>query len=147
TGAFDATLGVLKISDELAGATHSQQQLVGEPWFGYGTRYGLFFALAPQAARASEDFMPAVIEQAPSDPASYAALADTYRDAHNLTAALTEYRHALELDPTEPGPEVSIAEAQYDAGHRDEALTAYRDALSILRALVDTHRVPETFWA
>ncbi len=146
TSAFDATLGSLNIANQLTGPLDSQQHLVGEPWFAYSTRYGLFLALAAQPAHASEDFMPAVIERAPTDPASYTMLADTYRDAHNLPAALKEYRHALELDPADPGPEVSIAEAEYDAGHRDEALAAYRNAFGKLRALVDTRKVPETFW-
>jgi tetratricopeptide (TPR) repeat protein len=106
----------------------------------------LFLAVDSQPAQTSENFMPAVLEQASTDPASYTALADTYRDAHNLQAALTEYRHALELDPVKPGPEVSIAETEYGAGHRDEALAAYRNAFTLLRAMVDTHRVPETFW-
>jgi cellulose synthase operon protein C len=145
--AFSATLVSLNIGDQLGGPPDSRQHLVGEQWFAYSTRYGLFLALAQQPARPSEDFMPALIEQAPTDSASYTALADTYRGAHNLAAALAEYRHALELDPAEPGPEVSIAEAQYEAGHRDEALAAYRDAFSMLRTLVDTHKVPETFWA
>ena len=146
TSAFDTTLGSLNIGDQLADRPNPDQQLVGEPWFAYSTRYGLFLAVSPQPSHASEDFMPAVLERASSDPASYTALADTYRDAHNLSAALTEYRHALELDPSEPAPQVSIAEAEYDAGHRDEALAAYRDAFAMLRALVDTHKVPETFW-
>ena len=146
TSAFDTTFGSLKIGDQLAGRPDSNQLLVGDPWFAYGTRYGLFLAVTAQPSHPSEDFMPAVLEQASSDPASYTALADAYRDAHDLSAALTEYRHALELDPIEPGPQVSIAEAEYDAGHHDEALAAYRDAFGILRALVDTHKVPETFW-
>jgi hypothetical protein len=147
TASFDAALGSLDIGDELAGKPDPQQQLVGDPWFAYGTRYGLFLAVSPQPARASEDFIPAVLERAASDPACYSTLGDTYRDAHNLTGALAEYRHALELDPTEPGPQVSIAEAEYDAGHREEALAAYREVFAILRSLVDTHKVPEAFWA
>ena len=134
------------IGDQLAEAPNPRKQLVGEPWFDYGTRYGLFLALTPRPAHMSEDFMPAVLEQAPTDPGSYTTIADTYRDAHDLPAALKEYRCALELDPAEPGPEVSIAEAEYDAGHRDEARAAYRKALEMLRSLVATHKVPETFW-
>lgn len=146
SNAFDATLGSLRIGDQLSHAPDSRQQLVGESRFAYGTRYGLLLALAQQPLRASEDFMPAVIERTSTDPDSFTALADTYRDAHNLPAALAEYRHALELDPDDPGPEVSIAEAELDAGHRDEALAAYRDAFVMLHALVETHKVPEAFW-
>ena len=146
TSAFDTTLGSLRVGDQLERRPDSEHQLVGESWFAYGTRYGLFLALHPQTAPASEDFMPAAIEQASSDPTSYTALGDTYCDAHNLSAALAEYSHALELDPMDPGPEVSIAEVQYDAGHRDEALAAYRSALVMLRAFVDTRKVSETFW-
>ena len=49
--AFEATLGSLEIGDQLASKPDSQKQLVGEPWFAYGTRYGLFLALASQPAR------------------------------------------------------------------------------------------------
>lgn len=144
--AFDAALGSLAIGDQLAHPPDAEQQLVGEPWFAYGTRYGLFLALAAPPPQPSEDFMAAVLEQAPSNPASYIALGDTYRDARNLAGALGEYQHAIELDPAEPGPEISVAEAELDAAHRDEALAAYRRAFLKLRAMVDTHRVPESFW-
>lgn len=146
TNAFDAALGSSGIGEQLSATANSSQQLVGEPWFPYATRYGLFLAASRQPAHASEDFMPAVLEAAPTDPSSYNTLGDTYRDAHNLPAAIAEYQHALELDPSEPKPEVSIAEAEYDAGHREDALAAYRAAFKILRTLVDTRKVPETFW-
>ncbi|MDE1163066.1 MAG: hypothetical protein PW792_14170 [Acidobacteriaceae bacterium] len=146
TASFDAALGSQSIEAQLAHHPDKQQQLVGEPWFNYSSRFGLFLALKPQPAHESEDFIPAVLEQAPSDPASYNALAGTYLEAHNLAAAITEYRHALELAPEDPTPLASIARAQMEAGHRDEALSTYREALSLLRALVDTHTVPEAFW-
>jgi hypothetical protein len=144
--AFQSTLGDLTIGPTLANKPDATKQLVGQPWFYYATRYGFFLTLTPHPAHNPEDYLAAVLEQAPTDPASYKALAQTYLDAHQLDAAILEYRHAIEVDPADAGPNIAIAEALWNNQHQDQALTEWNAALTKLLARVNQRDVPESFW-
>ena len=144
--AFQSTLGDLTIGHMLAVKPDPNTQLIGKPWFYYAGRYGLFLTLSPQPAQNPEDYLPAILERAPSDPAGFSALAQTYLSAHKVDAAIAEYRHAVELDPSDPAPDISIAEALWSAQRHDQAIAEWTDALTKLRARVDLRRVPESFW-
>jgi hypothetical protein len=145
-GEFEAAVGDRTIGDRLAEKPEAAKVLVGEPWFYYGTRYGYFLTLAKTPAHDAEDYLPAALERAPSDASSYMALAATYVEAHRVDAAVGEFRHAMELDEDDPTPDVQMAEALWDAGRKDAAMEAWKAALGKLRAMVDDHAVPETFW-
>ncbi|MES2391839.1 MAG: hypothetical protein V4555_09370, partial [Acidobacteriota bacterium] len=143
---FEAALGDRTIGERLAAKPDQTKVIVGGPWFYYGTRYGYFLTLAKTPAHDAEDFLPAVVERAPSEAGSYRALAQTYAEAHRVDAAAVEFRHAMEIDADDPTPDVEMAEVLWDAGRKDAALEAWRSALGKLRAMVDVHAVPETFW-
>jgi predicted Zn-dependent protease len=144
--AFQSTLGDLTIGHMLAAKPDPNTQLIGKPWFYYAGRYGLFLTLSPQPAQNSEDYLPAILENAPSDAASFSALAQTYLSANKVDAAIAEYRHAIELDPSDPSPDISIAEALCSSQRHDQAIAEWTAALTKLRARVDLRQVPESFW-
>ena len=144
--AFQTTLGNATIGERLTTKPDTSTQLVGDPWFPFASRYGLFLTLAPQPGHDPEDFLPAQLELSSSNTENYTALAQTYLDAHQPDAAIAEYRHVIELDPTNPAPDIAIAEALWSAGRRDPAIASFSDALTKLRAMVDLDAVPEEFW-
>ena len=144
--AFQSTLGDVTIGQHLASKPDNNSQLSGDPWFYYGARYGLFLTRASKPSHDPEDYLPAQLELAPSNPASYSTLAQTYKDAHQVDAAIAEYRHAIELDPGDPSPQIAIAEALWSDGRHDAAIAAWNDALGRLREMVDLDSVPEEFW-
>ncbi len=144
--AFTTTLGDPTIGTQLTNKPNELTQLSGDPWFYYGSRYGLFLALNNAPSHAAEDYLPAQIELASSDPTSYTALAQTYLDAQNTAAAIAEYRHAIELAPDDPTPDIAIAEALWQANRHDEAIASWNTALAKLRSTVDLRAVPESFW-
>ena len=144
--AFATTLGDPTIGAQLTNKPDERIQLSGDPWFYYGSRYGLFLALNNAPSHPAEDYLPSQIELASSDPASYTALAQTYLDAQNTTAAIAEYRHVIELVPSDPTPDIAIAEALWQTDRHDEALASWSTALTKLRTMVDLRAVPESFW-
>jgi hypothetical protein len=144
--AFQSTLGDLTISTQLATKPDPSKQLIGDPWFPYAGRYGLFLALAATPSHDPEDFLPAPLELSASNPAGYSELAQTYLDAHKVDAAIAEYQQVIELDPSDPSPDISIAEALWSDGRHDAALTSWNTALTKLRVMVDLDSVPEEFW-
>lgn len=144
--AFQAALANDTIGQRLQVRPDESKQIVGAPWFYYGTRYGYFLTLAKNPSHDPEDYLPAELELSSSSPSSYAALAATYRDSRKADAAVAEYRHMLELAPDDPSPHVSIAEALWEDGRHDAAIVEWNAALGKLRSLIDVRVVPETFW-
>ncbi len=67
-------------------------------------------------------------------------------DAKDTQAALREYGHALELAPDTAAIHRDIALLLWSSGRKDEAIDQWQQALGILRQLVDTRVVPESFW-
>ena len=146
TAAFHSALVDNTIADRLATPPDRSRQLVGDDWFYYGMRYGVYRTLAPTPAADPEDFLPAGLEARPTSPDSYVALAEAYADAHNTAAALDEYTHALELTPNSAAIHRSIALLLWSANRHPEAIAEWQQSLTLLRKLVDTRAVPESFW-
>ena len=143
---FQSTLGDMTIGPALAVRPNAARQLSGNPWFYYAARYGFFLVRSPQPAHDPEDYLSAELERAPSDPASFNTLAQTYLDAHKIDAAIVEYRHAIELEPSDPAPNIFIAKALWSDQRHDQALAEWTAALTKLRGRVDLRAVPESFW-
>jgi replicative superfamily II helicase len=143
---FEAAVGEATIGQRLAVKPDETKQLIGSDWFYYGTRYGFFLTLGSAPAHDAEDYLPAELERDSQSVAGYNRLAQTYLDAKRVDAAIGEYRHVIELGPDDPTPDVAIAEAEWDAGRKDAALGEWGEALVKLRAMVDLHAVPESFW-
>jgi tetratricopeptide (TPR) repeat protein len=141
----------LTIADRIGHPADPAQQLTGDNFFFYASRFGIFLATVPKTAADpnAEDFLPAELEASPSSPTPYLNLARTYAEAGNLPAALTEYNHALSLAPAIPnGPAIQdeMAVALYRAGKRDEAITQWHDALATLRRMQQKAIYPEAWF-
>ncbi|MDQ2842905.1 MAG: hypothetical protein M3Y72_18080 [Acidobacteriota bacterium] len=122
------------VGDRLGQPANPQQQLTGDKFFYYASRFGIFLATAPKAQGIpdAEDFLAAELEDAPTSSARYVHLAQTYGEAHNIDAASGEFVHALELSPSDPVIEDEFATALDGANRREDALTHWGNALSAL---------------
>ncbi|MGD0446236.1 MAG: hypothetical protein ABSA39_20065, partial [Edaphobacter sp.] len=149
--AFHTALADTTIADRITRPADRTRQLVGHDWFYYAARYGVFRTLAPTSPSDDpEDYLPASLEASPTATASYLNLAETYANSDNPAAAVREYHHALEITPRAAAIHRAIAATLWPldkpATDKSEALNQWKAALSLLRALVDTRVVPESFW-
>ena len=149
-GAFRAALGDNSVAALLAAPPDRSRQLVGEPWFYYGMRYGVYRTLAATPSDDPEDYLASGLEGQPTATNSYIALAQAYADANRPDDAAREYHHALELSPRSPSIHRAIATTYWPIGkppsQRQEALDQWNEELALLRAQVDLRVVPESFW-
>jgi tetratricopeptide (TPR) repeat protein len=126
--AFQKALGPPLIQDRLGKAVDRNSQLAGNIWFYYGQRYGEYLRDAGQP-QASDDYMWSELEGRAGDPEAYLQVARYYRQAAAPDRAITEFRHALELDPKRTAVHSEIALVLWEASRRNEALTEWRTAL------------------
>jgi tetratricopeptide (TPR) repeat protein len=144
--AFENALGSQIIGDQLTAKPVASRQLVGDPWFYYGTHYGILLTLPSTPAKEPEDFLAAQLELNHADGTNYYALAQTYMEEKHYDDAIGEYSHAQELDPQDATADVDIAEALWSQGKHADAITQWNSALAKLCAIVDVDSVPESFW-
>ncbi len=100
-----------------------QQQLAGDIWFYYGSRYGEYLDLTRRAN--PEDYLPAGLEATPGRAGAYLALADYYRERGEFASALGDYAHTLELDPLSAEAQDQMAEILWQQGKKDEAVARW----------------------
>ena len=142
--AFLGTLGDDPIGVRIAKPVDRAQQLAGDTWFYYGSRYGEYLGTAKQGN--PEDFLPAALEQSPASASGYLALADYYAGAGDTKHAIADYSHTLELSPDRPDVYDSLAVAYYKQGDRSAALAQWKQAFAVLSKQVNGTRVSESFW-
>ena len=149
--AFHTALAdAVTIGDRLTHPADRTRQIVSNDWFYYASRYGVFRTLAPNTPSDDpEDYLPASLEASPT-AASYISLAETYANSGNPSAAAREYHHALEITPRSAAIHRAIATTLWPldkpASDKPEALDQWKASLSLLRGLVGTRVVPESFW-
>jgi hypothetical protein len=95
--AFVSALGDDTIAERLAKPVDRAQQLAGNVWFYYGSRYGEYTAMNKQGN--PEDFLAAMLEQSPATASGYLTVADYYLDSGDTARAIADYEHTLELAP------------------------------------------------
>jgi hypothetical protein len=142
---FDGALaGDATVGERIAHAPNRDEQLAGEVWFYYGSRFGEYLdnEKDPQA----EGYLEAELEHTPESAKAYARLADYSADAGRADAALTDYRHSLDLKRDQPAVLDSIAALEWKQGHQAEALATWQLAVKQLAAEMDARHVPESFW-
>ena len=147
--AFEDALADRTIAERLATKPDADKQLTGNTWFYYGMRYGVLLTLPAQLSqspRDPEDFLASQLELEHGSSTNYFELALAYADAHKYDAAITEYRHAEEIDGDDATPNVAIAETLCTEGKQADAVAEWNHALTKLRATVDVQAVPESFW-
>ena len=142
--AFLGVLGDDPISVRLAKPVDRAQQLAGNTWFYYGSRYGEYLGTAKQGN--PEDFLPAILEQSPASASGYLTLADYYAGSGDTKRAIEEYTHTLELSPDRADVYDSLAVAYYKQGDRATALAQWKQAFAVLGRQLNRGRVPDSFW-
>lgn len=142
--AFLEALGNATIGERLGKPVDRTQQLAGDVWFYYGSRYGEYLGVTHQGA--PEDYLPAALEGAPARTSAYTDLADYYRDAHDSAHALEEYEHALELAADRGDLHDRVALLLWDQGKHDAAAERWKSALETFIRAQNAGRIPESFW-
>ena len=142
--AFLNTLGDRTIGERLGKPVDRSQQLAGNTWFYYGSRYGEWLGAAH--ADDPEDFLPAQLEQSPVSASGYIALAEYYADAGKIDRAIDDYKRTLELAPDRADIHDRIAVLYWRQQKRREAMDEWKKALELLDAQVHQRVVPPAFW-
>ena len=142
---FLSALGDDPIGVRLAKPVDRTQQLAGNVWFYYGSRYGEYLGMSKLGN--PEDFLPAILEESPATASGYLTLAEYYVSAGETKNAIDDYNHTLELSPDRPDVYDDLAVAYAMHGDRDAALKEWKQALVVLAAQINSARVPESFWA
>ncbi len=141
---FIGALGDQTIAERLAKPIDRSQQLAGDTWFYYGSRYGEYLGVTRQGD--PEDFLPAILEQSPGTVSAYVTVADYYADRGEALRAISDYEHALDLAPGRADVRDRLALANYQQGSRAAALAQWKQVFTVLTKQVDSVRVPESFW-
>jgi len=142
---FQRMLGTANIGQLLGRPVDRDKQLVGDPWFYYGSRYGEY--LAAKGVPGAEDYLPAMLEGAPADALRYSALADSYAERAVTARALEEYAHALELDPNLGRAHDRSAVLLWSQGQRDRAIAEWRAAVAAFGRVQALPNAKESFWS
>ena len=142
--AFQSALGTATIGERLGVTVDRDQQLAGDIWFYYGSRYGEFLGLGEGGG--AEDYLPAAVEAVPGRSSAYAQLGDYYHGEGELTKAATEYEHALELNPEQGRLHDRLAEIHWSRGEREQAAASWRAAMQAFGRQVTQGRTPPEFW-
>jgi predicted Zn-dependent protease len=142
--AFVSALGDDAIGARLAKPVDRAQQLAGNTWFYYGSRFGEYLGSAKLAG--AEDFLPSILEESPASAPEYLTLAGYYADAGDMKRAIEDYNHTLDLSPDRPDVYDSVAVAYYKEGDRPAALAQWKQAFGVLLKQLNGARIPESFW-
>ena len=142
---FLAALGDDTIGVRLSRPVDRAQQLAGNTWFYYGSRYGEY--LGTTKLGNAEEFLPAILEESPASATGYLTLADYYAGAGDPKHAIADYNHTLELSPNRPDVYDSLAVVYYKQGDHSAALAQWKQAFAVLSTQLNSAHVPESFWA
>ena len=135
----DATIG-----ERVAQPVDRIEQLAGEVWFYYASRYGEYLDAEKDAG--ADSYLQAELEHTPGNPDAYVQLADYSAQADRADAALADYSHSLDLKSDQPAVIDSMAALEWKLGKQAEALSAWQLAVKRLAAEMDARHVPESFW-
>ena len=143
--AFLNALGDQPVAERLGKPVDRNNQLAGDVWFYYGSRYGEY--LGDLKRGTPEDYLPAGLEQSPASWSGYEGLADYYAESGDARSAIEDYKHALELSPGQAAIHDRLAVAYYKDGKRAEALAEWKLVFSSLLKQFNSGRAPESFWS
>jgi tetratricopeptide (TPR) repeat protein len=134
----DATIG-----ERVAHPANRNEQLAGEVWFYYGSRYGEYLDAEKDAQ--AEGYLEAELEHTPEKAIAYAQLADYSAGAGRVEYALADYQRSLDLKSDQPAVLNSMAKLEWKQGRQADALAAWQLAVKRLAAELDSH-MPQSFW-
>ena len=118
------------IAERLAKPVDRTEQLAGNTWFYYGSRYGEYLGLSKQGD--PEDFLPAILEQSPASASGYLTVADYYVGRGDTARAIADYEHTLELTPSRADVHDLMALAYYKQGAHAQAIAEWKQAFAVL---------------
>ena len=143
--AFDGALGGdATIGERIAHKADRDEQLAGEVWFYYGSRYGEY--LDEEKDAHAESYLDSELEHTPESADVFAELADYSAEAGRADAALVDYNHSLDLKGDQPDVLDSMAAIEWKQGRQADAIAAWQLAVKHLAAEMDARPVPESFW-
>jgi predicted Zn-dependent protease len=143
--AFVGALGDQTIAERLGKRVDRNQQLAGDIWYYYGSRYGEYLGATKKDH--PEDFLAATLEESPASALGYLGLADYYAEIGDTRAAIADYHHTLELAPGRADIHDRLAAAYFKQGARAEAVAQWKLLFSALLRQVNSAHVPESFWS
>jgi predicted Zn-dependent protease len=121
------------IGERVGKSLDLNQQLAGNIWFYYGSRYGEYLGATHQGN--PEDYLPALLEQSPGSAGAYLITAEYYADAGDSPRAIADYEHSLELVPAQAGVRDRVALLYWKSGQRPQAIAEWKKAIDILKAV------------
>ncbi len=142
--AFTTALADGTIGQRLSRAADRKQGLAGDVWFYYGSRYGEYLGTMKKGD--PEDFLVAEIEHTPTRASAYFTTALYYEDSGDLSRAINDYQHVLDLSPERIDVHNRLAGIYWKQKHQDQALNEWKRALELLKVQTTTARTQETFW-
>jgi predicted TPR repeat methyltransferase len=134
----DATIG-----ERIAHPANRDEQLAGEVWFYYGSRYGEY--LDAEKDVQAEGYLEAELEYTPERASAYTQLADYSAGSGRVDYALADYQRSLDLKSDQPAVLNSMANLEWKQGRQADALAAWQLAVKRLAAELDSH-MPQSFW-
>jgi cellulose synthase operon protein C len=135
----DATIG-----ERIAHPADRSQELAGEVWFYYGSRFGEY--LDEEHDPQAQGYLESELEHTPAGAQAYEALADYSESEGRDDAALVDYQHSLDLKADQPAVLDAVALLLWKQGRQADALAAWQNAVQRLAHEVDERPVPESFW-
>jgi len=142
--AYRAGLGTGTIGDRVGKPVDRAQQMAGNIWFYYGSRYGEYLAATKQGN--PEDYLPATLEGTPASPDAYTTLAEYYQDTGEFDRALADYSHALELASERGEVHDHMAIVLWQQGKRDDAIQHWRAAFQAFLREENGRRIRPSYW-
>jgi len=135
--AFTGILGPMTVGARIGKPVDRDQQLAGDLWFYYGSRYGEYLGAIKQVG--AEDYLPAILEATPGRSEAYFTLAE-------YTGSVSDYQNALELNPARADVHDRLAVLASKQGRSTDAVREWKLALSAFSQMMDRSRVPQKFW-
>ena len=142
--AFHTALVDAAIGERVGKPVDRNQQLAGDTWFYYGSRYGEYLGLTGAANAA--DYLPSTLEFQPENADAYVQLGAWYGDHGRAANALDEYNSALQLHSSDPMIYDHMALLLWQQGRRSDSLQAWSSAVTLVVKQIDARKVPESFW-
>jgi tetratricopeptide (TPR) repeat protein len=143
--AFLNVLGDQTIGERIGKRVDRDNQLAGDIWFYYASRYGEYLADTRQGT--PEDFLTAELKHSPASADAYLSLGDYYLDQGDARKAIEQYKYALELSSARVDTHDKLALAYYKDKNRAEAIAQWKLFFSAQLNQVNNVRLPESFWA
>jgi predicted Zn-dependent protease len=143
--AFLDALGDRPLGDRLGKPVDRNNQLAGDIWFYYGSRFGEYLSGLKRGN--PDDYLPAGLEHSPASWSGYEGLADYYAESGDARSAIEDYKHALELSPGQAAIHERLALAYYTDRNRTEALAEWKLVFSSLLKQINAGRAPEGLWS